>query len=279
MARGAGLLGPLALAVGALLGAGWPGAVAAAPAADPGGSAGLGQALYQHDCATCHGPTGAGSYQAPAIDHSGQASVDFMIGTGRMPPPAAALQIEQQPRRYDSAEQAAILTYTAGFVQGPAIPQPDPGADLAHGGELYRANCAACHQAIGSGGALAYGAEAPPLDRVDPTRTVEAIRIGPGRMPVFGPDVLNDSDADAIAAYVSYLQAPQDRGGWALGHLGPVSEGLLAVLAGLGSLVVVTRWLGTRVSEEAEEVIEATEAAGAGPGPDSPLTPSPGGAA
>lgn len=248
---------------------------AAAPAQSPGGSpADLGRQLYQHDCATCHGSAGAGTYRGPELTDVGLASVDFMVGTGRMPIDSPYERADRGEPWYPPDEQQALLAYVSGFVtEGPAIPDvpvapsgagdPADAPDVARGGELYRTNCAACHHAIGSGGALAYGAEAPPLDRSTPVQVVEAMRIGPGRMPVFGPDLFPEADAEAIATYVQLLREPPDRGGWGLGHIGPVAEGLVAVAAGLGSLVVVTRWLGTRSpapepsSEPASEPAEA----------------------
>src|SRR5581483_5537991 len=144
-------------------------------------------------------------------------------------------------------EIEAIVDYVRTFVAGPDVPNVDTSAaDLAAGGEVYRLNCASCHQAVGAGGALAYGVTAPSLDQSTPTQVVEALRVGPGAMPVFGPDQLPDDQAANAAAYVEYLRKPDDRGGLSLFHLGPVPEGLVAWVIGLGAAFVLIRWLGTR---------------------------------
>ena len=115
--------------------------------------------------------------------------------------------------------------------------------DIVSGGELYRANCAACHQAAGIGGALSYGNHAPALDQATPTQVVEAMRVGPGQMPVFDQSVIDDADARDIAAYVQYLHEPDDRGGLSLGRSGPFGEGFVALTAGLGGLTVLGAWV------------------------------------
>jgi ubiquinol-cytochrome c reductase cytochrome c subunit len=65
-------------------------------------------------------------------------------------------------------------------------------------------------------------------------------------MPVFGRAALTDAQLDDLVAFTDHLDHPDDRGGWALGHLGPMSEGALAIVVGLGLLVVTARWLGDR---------------------------------
>lgn len=212
----------------------------------------------------CHGVRGKGSFQAPPIDQSGTAAVDFMVRTGRMPipfgrfdsgslaqgePPAAS---QRREPKYDEAQIDALVEYTSGFVSGPEAPEsPDlTGADLSRGGELYRLNCAACHQMAGRGGALAYGTVAPPLWPATPLEVVEAVRTGPGTMPDFSHDVLDDEELRDVTAYVAYLDDPRDRGGLALWHLGPVPEGLLAWVVGIGGALVLIRWLGQRTTAD-----------------------------
>jgi ubiquinol-cytochrome c reductase cytochrome c subunit len=115
------------------------------------------------------------------------------------------------------------------------------------GSELYQDNCAACHGTAGAGAALTSGVVAPDLYASSALETVEAIRIGPGTMPVFGPETLDDEQVDAIAGYVRYLDDPADRGGAPLGRVGPVTEGMVGWLIGLGSLVIAIRLIGTKV--------------------------------
>jgi ubiquinol-cytochrome c reductase cytochrome c subunit len=188
-----------------------------------------------------------------------------MVRTGRMPLATrpgndnsllGVRVARDQPRgdpAYDDQQIADLVAYSASFTTGPSVP-PEPdvaGADLAAGGELYRLNCSACHQMAGSGGALAYGTIGPDLYSATPRETVEAMRTGPGSMPVFPRSVLDDDQARNVSAYVSYLQQPADRGGANLGHIGPVAEGLVAWVFGLGGAIAMCLWLGTREPKRA----------------------------
>ena len=204
-----------------------------------------GEELYLTGCVSCHGTGGAGTNLAPTLVNVGAASADFYLTSGRMP--AAQPEPFQPPRKqpaYTPDEIDALVAYVASLGEGPAIPDVNiAGADVARGGILYRANCAACHQSAGAGGALSYGNSAPPLKDATSTQVVEAMRIGPGQMPVFNDTTMPAEDATNIAAYVEYLHAPNDRGGEALGGNGPVPEGLVALLVGLGGLVAISVWI------------------------------------
>jgi ubiquinol-cytochrome c reductase cytochrome c subunit len=219
-------------------------AQATAPAADQA----LGRELFQHDCAVCHGSSGEGSALGPSIATSGVADVDFMVSTGRMPISAGEhAPSKRRTPRYAQEQIDALVAYAATFVTGEPVPGVAVGqAELGAGGEVYRLNCASCHHATGSGGVLAYGVEVPPLDEATAVQVVEALRVGPAQMPAFSRDAISDQQAIDVAAYVQELRDPDDRGGFALGHLGPVPEGAVALLGGLGALVLLSRWLGTR---------------------------------
>jgi ubiquinol-cytochrome c reductase cytochrome c subunit len=231
-----------ALLLGALLAA--TGAAPATAAAQPGAAAPDGEVLYLTGCAGCHGARGEGTERGPSLEGVGAAAADFMLRTGRMPLAAPTPQAPSKPPAYDDAEIEALVEHVAGFGDGPAIPVVDlDGADLQLGGELYRANCAACHNAAGIGGALSYGRDAPSLHHVGPTQIAEAVRIGPGQMPVFSEETFDQEELDAIVRYVRYLAEPENPGGAALGGAGPIPEGFVAVLAGLGALVLVARWV------------------------------------
>ena len=164
--------------------------------------------------------------------------------------------MQRRPRRrtpaYTPQQIAELDQFVASLGPGPPIPPADPRAgNLAEGGELYQANCAACHSSTGIGGALTNGLQAPGLQHSTPTDIAEAVRLGgqglrTGNMPKFGPDVLDQHQLDSIARYVLYLQHPQDRGGAGLGHVGPIVEGLVAWVGGLLILVVLVRWIGTK---------------------------------
>ena len=240
-----------------------PEPVAAAPPVERG------RFLYLRDCAWCHGAAAEGTPRAPDLlsDTRGPAAVDFALRTRRMP-----LRRSEDPMRkgaatteYAAADRQAIVDYIASLnPAGPPVPRlaahPPP---LSRGAELYLANCAACHSSTGIGGTLSAAQRSPGVAAAPPEtyapevtsssaiEVVEAIRVGPGTMPVFGPKTLSADDVDAIAAYVQYLRQPSDPGGIASGHIGPVSEGAVGWLIGLGLLLGVSRWIGSRTGEEA----------------------------
>ena len=215
-------------------------------------TAGPGRDLYLRDCAYCHGAQGEGGAQGPPLIGVGAASTDFMLSTGRMPISKPEAQPPRRPPVYTPQEIRQLVAFVSALGPGgPSIPDVDPArGSLGQGNELYEENCAACHGSVAAGGALTSGLEAPSLIGSTPVQTAEAIRLGgagyrTGKMPKFGPDLLNDHEVDSIVRYVGYLQDPQDRGGQNLGHLGPIPEGAVAWLVGLLALVVVVRWIGT----------------------------------
>jgi ubiquinol-cytochrome c reductase cytochrome c subunit len=178
-------------------------------------------------------------------------AADFYLSTGRMP---VATPINDPPRRppaYDRDQIDQLVAYVASLGQGPPIPRVNPGAgNLAEGAELYELNCAACHSSAGIGGVLTQGKEAPSILTATPTEIAEALRLGgTGNMPVFGPDTLDQGQMDSIVRYVQALQHPEDRGGLALGHIGPIAEGFIAWAVGLLLLIVFIRWIGTKARE------------------------------
>jgi ubiquinol-cytochrome c reductase cytochrome c subunit len=201
-----------------------------------------GRELYLIGCVTCHGANGEGTNLGPGILDAGAASADFYLTTGRMP--AAQGTPFQPPRKqpaYNQDDIDALVAYVASVGSGPPIPNVvTEGVDVATGGVLYRANCASCHQSAGAGGALSYGHSAPHLKYATPTQVVEALRTGPGEMPVFSEQTITEEQANQIAAYIQYLRDPDDRGGAALGGNGPVPEGLVALVVGLGGLIFIS---------------------------------------
>ncbi|BCJ68571.1 c-type cytochrome [Polymorphospora rubra] len=221
-----------------------PGARAPAPTAAPAPD---GADLYLRTCASCHGDQGRGTQRGPSLVGVGPASVDFQLGTGRMP----LTHEERQPTRHEpvfsAAEIAALVDHVATFGGGgPPIPDPAPG-DVAAGRQIFAANCAPCHSATGSGTDLTNGLVAPPLYEATAVQIAEAVRVGPGPMPAFPGEVLTDRQVDDLTSYVRLLSSERlDAGGNPLGRLGPSTEGLVAWLFGLSLLVLAARWLGTR---------------------------------
>ena len=203
-----------------------------------------GRELFVLGCSSCHGVEGEGTAQGPRIADAGEAAADFQLRTGRMPAADFDGQPQPKPQAYGDDEIRALVAYVGSLGDGPAIPDVDPRrGDLARGGELYRANCAACHNASGVGGVLSYGSEAPSVRHVDAVTVGEAMRTGPGQMPVFGVDFFSPTDLDDIARYVQHLGEPSRRGGLSLGAVGPVAEGFVAIIFALGALVLALRWI------------------------------------
>jgi len=262
------LLGPvlligLAVALGMTIAR--PPGSAAQPA--PPSSADDARTVYLRDCAVCHGGDAAGTNRGPSLQGVGRAAVDYELTTGRMPllpnfrparspenrPPPGQLLADPtaQSRPRPPAYPPELITGLEDYVSsvapgGPGIPSisPDPGR-LADGGEVFRQQCAACHSWSGVGGAL-YGREAPTLHHSTPTQIAEAVRIGPGQMPAFGTSAVPDDQLGGLVGYVRYLDRPDNPGGAPLWYLGPVAEGAIAIILGLGALLLISRWIGDR---------------------------------
>jgi ubiquinol-cytochrome c reductase cytochrome c subunit len=204
-------------------------------------------AVFLRDCATCHGATGEGTPRGPQIRNAGGALTDYELSTGRMPLTRPDDLPKRRPPRYSRPEINALVDYVSAFGGG-GVPVPTVdinGADLPRGGELFRLNCAACHSWSGTGGAL-LGREAPPVTASTPVEVAEVIRTGPGSMPSFGAESLSDEDVRAVAAYVELLHHPDDRGGTPLLHLGPLPEGAVAWIVGIGAMLLFVSWVGER---------------------------------
>jgi ubiquinol-cytochrome c reductase cytochrome c subunit len=221
----------------------------AAEAEDPNLAVREGRALFLVGCSSCHGLNAQGGNQAPSLIGVGAASVDFQVGTGRMPLARPGAEADRKQPLYNETQIRQLGAYVASLAPGPAIPTVNlADGDLAYGGELFRTNCAQCHQAAGQGGALTNGKYAPNLGQATPTQIGEAMRTGPESMPVFSAGQLNDHQVNSIAKYVDFLKTPNDPGGHSLGHYGPGPEGLVAWLVGIGGLVVATLWIGSRIT-------------------------------
>jgi ubiquinol-cytochrome c reductase cytochrome c subunit len=220
-----------------------------------------GKALYLQACASCHGadPSGPSQYpnSVPSLkDVGGAAAVDWAVRTGRMPwRSTVGPAIARGKARFDDADTKALAAYVGSVVGDAQLPQVDPAqGDIARGRQAYAQACSACHGMNGAGSALGGANIAPTLLDVKPIDVAEATRIGPGQMPPGGgiPNYTpNDAQSIAtvndIAAYVQSLQTtPYNRGGLPIGGKGPVPEGFVAWIIGLGALVLVVRWLGGR---------------------------------
>ena len=78
-------------------------------------------------------------------------------------------------------------------------------------------------------------------------QVAEAVRIGPYLMPRFSAKQISDRQLDSIIRYVSYAKHPDDRGGWSIGHVGPVPEGLVTWFIGIGLVVATCIVIGRRI--------------------------------
>ncbi|MER5192780.1 cytochrome bc1 complex diheme cytochrome c subunit [Streptomyces sp. NPDC002755] len=215
-----------------------------------------GKKLYAVGCASCHGTGGQGTSDGPSLVGVGAAAVDFQVGTGRMP--AATSQGAQVPAKkviYTQAEIDQLAAFISSLGAGPSVPTDaeygPEGADIAKGGELFRTNCAQCHNFTGKGGALTKGKYAPTLEDVDPKHIYEAMQTGPQNMPSFPDTTLSEQNKKDIIAYLHAVNSDDTNnpGGLELGGLGPVSEGLFAWIFGLGALIAVAVWVAARTAK------------------------------
>jgi ubiquinol-cytochrome c reductase cytochrome c subunit len=212
----------------------------------------LGQQLFEANCASCHGTDAYGTARGPNLVGVGAATVDFWVSTGRMPLAISSIQPVRKPPRFDRQQTLAIAGFIASLAppspSAPAIPTVSTAhASLSNGNDLFVLNCAGCHTVTGAGDALADGYFAPSLHKATKTQVAEAVRTGPGNMPRFGPGTLSDQQVADIVAYVTGpIQHPDNRGGLGLGGIGPVAEGFVALLIGVGGIMLIAFWLGER---------------------------------
>lgn len=209
-----------------------------------------GHALFESSCASCHGMNAQGIHgRAPSLHGVGALAADFYLQTGRMPLPYPTAQPMRTRPAFSQMKIQSLIAYVASFG-GPAIPTVNTRrGSLARGQSLFALNCAGCHTIQGSGG-IVTGATVPSLGAATPRQIAEAIRIGPYVMPRFGPGELSQADIASIARYVQSTQHPDDRGGWGIGRIGPIPEGMVAWLLAAAALLLIARVIGERISDE-----------------------------
>jgi quinol---cytochrome-c reductase cytochrome c subunit len=242
------LLGLIIIGVGyaALTGPG-----SAASAATPGSPSpqtlAQGEVLFAHDCSSCHGNAAQGSAAAPSLIGVGAAAVDFQVSTGRMPAKELGAEVPRKPVPFTTEQIHAIAAYIASLGGGPAIPSAaqvsTAGADLALGQSLFITDCAQCHNFDGAGGALTFGKFAPALTASTPTEIYEAMLTGPEAMPVFSDTTITPAQKRDIIGYVTKIRAEPNPGGFSLGRIGPVTEGIVGFLGGIGVLIFIAMWI------------------------------------
>jgi ubiquinol-cytochrome c reductase cytochrome c subunit len=223
----------------------------------PASYAAAGKLLFDQTCSSCHGSeangvnASGGAAIGPNLQGVGAATVDFWITTGRMPATdIKAVEAERKPPRLTDKQALEVAAYVNSLDPAvPAVPTPHlKGADIATGADLFSLNCAACHTITGAGDALAFGTNAPTLQdrRITTQQVAEAMRIGPANMPRFSGN-LSDSQVRDVVAYVTEkIQHPSNPGGAGLGGVGPVAEGFIALMIGVGGLALICFWIGDR---------------------------------
>lgn len=205
-----------------------------------------GRKLFAANCATCHGMNAEGTEDGPTLIGAGAASVHFQVGTGRMPLAFQGPQGMIKPQQFTEEQTLQMAAYVASLAPGPAIPEKkylEANGDAANGSELFRINCAMCHNVAAAGGALTQGKFAPTLIGVDEAHIYEAMVTGPQNMPVFSDANLTAEEKADIITYLKYIENEPSVGGFKLGSLGPVAEGLFIWIIGLGAVVALTVWI------------------------------------
>jgi ubiquinol-cytochrome c reductase cytochrome c subunit len=207
-----------------------------------------GRTIFLQDCATCHGFAAQGTPNvAPGLIGVGSAAVDFQVSTGRMPAAVNSAENVRKPPRLNPAQTRAVAAYIASLGGGPATPTAaevsTSGAAVGVGQQLFVADCAQCHNFDGAGGALTYGKFAPPLTQSTPTQIYEAMLTGPEAMPVFNNTTITPDQKRDIIAYVTNTRSEANPGGFSLGRVGPVTEGLVAFLGLLLFMVLMALWI------------------------------------
>jgi ubiquinol-cytochrome c reductase cytochrome c subunit len=217
----------------------------------------LGSQLYAGNCSSCHGidgrgvklprkGTGSAKAAGPALRGVGAQAVDFYLRTGYMPLGSPDDQPTRRRPQFREREIRALTAYVASLKPGPPIPRlPRGQVNVAEGMTLFTEHCAGCHQVAAQGG-VATGAKVPPLQDATPEQIAEAVRIGPYVMPRFPKSQISDAELASIVAYVHRTQHPVNRGGWGIGNIGPVPEGMVTWLIAAAAFIGVCLMIGER---------------------------------
>ena len=215
-----------------------------------------GKELYQTSCVSCHGVNLQGiAERGPSLIGVGDAAVYFQVSTGRMPAMSQSAQAPLKPPNFDQNQIDALMAYVQANGGGPTTPRDSNGQiamdslignDVARGGDLFRLNCASCHNFTGKGGALSSGKYAPPLGNANPAQIYTAMLSGPQNMPKFSDRQLTPDEKKDVIAYVKMASETKDPGGYGLGGIGPTSEAWAIFLIGIVGVIAVALWIGSR---------------------------------
>jgi ubiquinol-cytochrome c reductase cytochrome c subunit len=247
VANVAGLMASLVL-TGALYSVFSPAQAAPAESGSESAAEAAGRELYERSCITCHGENLEGvPNRGPSLIGVGEASVYFQVHTGRMPLARQEADAADKPAVFSDEEIDQLMAYVQANGGGPRLPSGDlRDGDVAEGGELFRLNCASCHNFVGEGGALSGGKAAPSLNDSNDLEIYTAMLSGPENMPVFGDNQLTSEEKRSIIAYVQTMNSQADPGGAGIGRVGPVAEGLVIWVVGIGVLMFGIFWMGSK---------------------------------
>ena len=233
-----------------------------------------GRQLFLVGCSFCHGQNGEGvstldgNQLGPSLAGVGSAAVDFQVGTGRMPMVQPGAQNPTKPQTYTQDEIDALAAYVASLAPGPAVPDPadyslaglseeEREEAVSRGGQIFLTNCTACHNFAGKGGAMPRGGHAPDLSNTQARHIYEALLTGPGQMDNFSNGNLSPEEKRDVIAYLYSLREQPDYGGFDLGGMGPVSEGLFAWVVGIGTCVGFAVWIAAHTARSSKKKEEA----------------------
>ncbi|MBD0860051.1 c-type cytochrome [Gordonia sp. zg691] len=215
-----------------------------------------GRKLYETSCITCHGANLQGvTDRGPALLGVGDAAVYFQVSTGRMPAARGEAQAQRKPAKFTTEQIDQLGAFIQAEGGGPKTPRDADGNvsegslrgdSIGRGSELFRLNCASCHNFTGRGGALSSGKYAPNLDGVSESQIYTAMLTGPQNMPKFSNRQLDSAEKKDIIAYVKYATEAKPSGGLGLGGFGPVSEGMVMWFVGVIAIVAGAMWMGSR---------------------------------
>ena len=234
-----------------------------------------GRELFLVSCSFCHGQNGEGIRSSregmivgPSLVGVGAAAVDFQVGTGRMPMAQPGSQAQRKAPVFNEEEIAALAAYVASLGVGPAIPEESDYSieglsdeereeAIVRGGQIFLTNCTACHNFEGAGGAMPRGGFAPKIRGVEPKYIYEAMLTGPQAMDTFSNGNLSPEEKRDVIAYLESLEDQPSYGGFGLGGMGPVSEGLFTWVVGIGGCVGFAVWIAAHTTRTSKSKVEA----------------------
>lgn len=225
-----------------------------------------GKQIYEVACITCHGANLQGvKDRGPSLVGVGEGAVYFQVHSGRMPMLRNEAQASRKTPRYSENQALALAAYVNANGGGPGIVRDEDGsiameslrgknnengkinpADVARGSDLFRLNCASCHNFTGRGGALSGGKYAPVLDPANEQEIYQAMLTGPQNMPKFSDRQLTADEKKDIIAFIKSSKETPNPGGFGLGGIGPVTEGMFMWFVGILVMIAFAMWIGSR---------------------------------